>query len=100
MDGSGKISASELKAVLGQIQISTGSSIQSLNNTSLSASDQQCNSMLDDSVWSKMISDADIDGDGEISLEEFEKLMTALLYNQNQKLNSARGGPSPTVSLR
>lgn len=56
--------------------------------------------MLDDSVWSKMISDADIDGDGEISLEEFEKLMTALLYNQNQKLNSARGGPSPTVSLR
>jgi Ca2+-binding EF-hand superfamily protein len=42
------------------------------------------NSMLDDSIWKKMISEADIDGDGEISLEEFEKLMTHLLYNHNQ----------------
>lgn len=42
------------------------------------------NSVLDDSIWKKMITDADIDGDGEISLEEFEKLMTTLLYNHNQ----------------
>ncbi len=32
-----------------------------------------------------MIDEADIDGDGEISLEEFERLMTTLLYNHNQR---------------
>jgi len=28
-----------------------------------------------------MINDADLDGDGEISLAEFEKMMTSLLFN-------------------
>jgi len=31
-----------------------------------------------------MIKDADLDGDGEISLEEFEKMMTSLLYNHKR----------------
>lgn len=34
-----------------------------------------------------MIEEADIDGDGEISLDEFEKMMTTLLYNHNQYKN-------------
>jgi EF hand len=38
-------------------------------------------------MWRKMIDEADIDGDGEISLDEFEKLMTTLLYNHNQYIN-------------
>jgi|APCry1669190591_1035303.scaffolds.fasta_scaffold98889_2 Ca2+-binding EF-hand superfamily protein len=36
---------------------------------------------VDESVWKKMIEEADLDGDGEISLDEFEKLMTTLLYS-------------------
>ena len=39
---------------------------------------------VDESVWKKMIDEADLDGDGEISLDEFEKLMTTLLYNNNK----------------
>jgi Ca2+-binding EF-hand superfamily protein len=85
LDSSGKISAQELKTVLGQIQITT----KSLSSTQVTTgndlqSSMTSNSVLDDSIWKKMITEADIDGDGEISLEEFEKLMTTLLYNHNQ----------------
>ena len=37
----------------------------------------------DDNMWLKMIEDGDVNGDGEISLDEFELLMTTLLYNHN-----------------
>ncbi len=50
---------------------------QSLNTTSVSDAPNNCS--VDENVWIKMIQEADIDGDGEISLEEFEKLMTTLL---------------------
>ena len=42
------------------------------------------NGVVDEAIWKKMITEADIDGDGEISLDEFEKVMTHLLYNHNQ----------------
>ena len=42
-------------------------------------------SQVDESLWRKLISDADLDGDGEISLSEFEKMMTGLLYNNQNK---------------
>lgn len=41
-------------------------------------------------MWRKMIDEADIDGDGEISFDEFEKLMTTLLHNHNQYRNKQR----------
>lgn len=69
--------------MLGQIQI-TGGSLNSTTFTDPLAGSMSSNSALDDSIWRKMITEADIDGDGEISLEEFEKLMTHLLYNHNQ----------------
>jgi len=76
IDGSGKISAQELKTVLGEMQIGRGNLQSSLNATTVSESP---NNNVDDQVWVKMIQEADIDGDGEISLEEFERLMTTLL---------------------
>lgn len=83
IDGSGKISAQELKAVLGEMQMGRGGSLQSsLNATTVSESP---NTNVDDQIWVKMIQEADIDGDGEISLEEFERLMTALLANQRRR---------------
>jgi calcium-dependent protein kinase len=77
LDGSGRISATELKTVLGQIQLNN----QSMSSTTTTMKGDQ--GMADENIWKKMIEDADIDGDGEISFEEFEKLMTLLLYNQN-----------------
>jgi len=41
---------------------------------------------MDDGIWKKMIEEADLDGDGEISLDEFEKLMTTLLYNHKESV--------------
>lgn len=80
IDGSGKISAQELKTVLGEMQI--GSLQSSLNATTVSESP---NNAVDDQVWVKMVQEADIDGDGEISLEEFERLMTTLLASQRRR---------------
>ena len=54
-------------------------------------------SLMDDGIWRKMITEADLDGDGEISLDEFEKLMTTLLYNHNQNI---RNKPKKQKSLR
>jgi Ca2+-binding EF-hand superfamily protein len=34
---------------------------------------------FDDKIWSKIVSEVDIDGDGEISYKEFEKMMEKLL---------------------
>ncbi len=39
---------------------------------------------VDEGIWQRMIKDADLDGDGEISLDEFEKMMTSLLYNHKR----------------
>ena len=89
IDGSGKISAQELKTVLGQMQIGPS---QSLNATSVS--DTPNNSSVDENVWIKMIQEADIDGDGEISLEEFEKLMTTLLASQRRRSSTLRSSLS------
>jgi len=84
LDGSGTISALELKTVLGQITLEPIHVGQSLSSTMMmNASSMEDSSLMDDSIWKKMIADADLDGDGEISLEEFEKLMTTLLYNHN-----------------
>ena len=52
-----------------------------------------------------MITEADTDGDGEISLEEFEKVMTTLLYTHNktqqaQKLMSQGQGGSKSIISR
>lgn len=51
-DKSGKISATELKMMI-------GSDVQK----------------LDEQVWIEMIKEADVDGDGEISYDEFIKMM-------------------------
>jgi calcium-dependent protein kinase len=85
LDGSGKISALELKTVLGQITLAPIQVGQSLSSTMMmNASSMEDSSLMDDGIWRRMIAEADLDGDGEISLEEFEKLMTTLLYNHNQ----------------
>lgn len=93
LDSSGRISAQELKTVLGQLTLglesTRGGFAINLNSTLISSSFIQSDSassskgsgMIDDGIWQKMIQEADIDGDGEISLDEFEKLMTTLLYN-------------------
>jgi calcium-dependent protein kinase len=57
-DGSGKISASELRQVLG---LSTN---------------------YDNKIWKKIISEVDLNGDGEISYEEFKQMM----FNVNNLL--------------
>lgn len=38
--------------------------------------------MIDDSVWKKMIKDIDLNGDGEISYSEFEKMMEELIVKK------------------
>ena len=35
--------------------------------------------MIDDKVWKQMIADVDLNGDGEISYNEFEKMMEQML---------------------
>jgi Ca2+-binding EF-hand superfamily protein len=35
--------------------------------------------MIEDSVWVQMIKDIDLNGDGEISYSEFEKMMEDLI---------------------
>jgi len=98
LDCSGKISALELKTVLGQISLEPIQVGQSLSSTMMmNASSVDDTSLMDDGIWRKMISEADLDGDGEISLDEFEKLMTTLLYNHNQTI---RNRPKKKPSLR
>jgi Ca2+-binding EF-hand superfamily protein len=63
----------------------------------MNASSMEDSSFMDDSIWRKMITEADLDGDGEISLDEFEKLMTTLLYNHNQTI---RNMPKKQTSLK
>jgi calcium-dependent protein kinase len=92
LDGSGKISALELKTVLGQISLAPIQLSQNLSGTMMmnaSANTMEDSStLMDDGIWRRMIEEADLDGDGEISLEEFEKLMTTLLNNHNQNIRN------------
>ena len=54
-DGSGMISATELKQTFGQ------------------------NQDIDESVWDELIKNADTDGNGEIDLKEFKDIMLKIL---------------------
>jgi calcium-dependent protein kinase len=54
-DGSGMISASELKETFGQSQD------------------------IDDDVWDELIKNADKDGNGEIDLKEFKEIMLQIM---------------------
>lgn len=58
-DKSGKIEASELKAVI-------GSELKG----------------VDEAIWVQMIKDADVNGDGQIDFEEFLKMMYSLKESQ------------------
>ena len=55
IDGNGRISANELKAMLGGLQ------------------------PFEDHVWVNLIREVDLNGDGEIDLEEFITMMTAVI---------------------
>jgi calcium-dependent protein kinase len=65
-DGNGKISAAELRDVLG-----------SINHSSILISLDDENFKSDLKVFEQMIKEADLNGDGEIDYNEFLKMMTA-----------------------
>jgi hypothetical protein len=41
--------------------------------------------LIDDKVWNDLIKEADENGDGEISYEEFKKMMTTLVNEELSK---------------
>jgi calcium-dependent protein kinase len=67
-DGSGSISANEIRDVLG-----VGKNI-------------------DEKVWNEIITEVDGNGDGEISFEEFKTMMQKLLIDEAPALNDQSGG--------
>jgi calcium-dependent protein kinase len=60
-DNNGFIDASEIRAVLGK------------------------GKKLDDAVWDELISEVDINGDGEVSFKEFKKMMQQLIVGDDEK---------------
>jgi calcium-dependent protein kinase len=60
-DNNGFIDASEIRAVLGK------------------------GKKLDDAVWDELISEVDINGDGEVSFKEFKKMMQQLIGGDGEK---------------
>ena len=63
-DNNGFIDIGEIKSVLGK------------NNTTIT-----------DQVWNDMINEVDLNGDGEISFKEFQKMMNQLIIGKNNPEN-------------
>lgn len=63
-DNNGFIDVNEIKAVLGK------------NNNKIT-----------DDVWSSLVSEVDLNGDGEISFKEFQKMMNQLIIGKNNPDN-------------
>ena len=71
-DGSGSISADEIKEVLG-----VGKNI-------------------DEKIWNEIILEVDGNGDGEISFDEFKTMMQKLLIDDSPEENEQGGGKTKT----
>jgi len=63
-DNNGFIDITEIKAVLGKN-----------------------NNQITDQVWNDLISEVDLNGDGEISFKEFQKMMNQLIIGKNNPEN-------------
>ena len=115
LDGSGKINSLELKTVLGQLaHHQTYDQTQQLKSSMISAAggagvnvgggfgsfieEASTMSQVDEGTWRRMIQDADLDGDGEISLSEFEKMMTQLLYSNINKQSTITTSTNNTIN--